>query len=281
MTWKDFDVKKVPCEQIFKKYSLADNAVDFVGHALALHTTDDYLKEPAVETLGKIQLYMESMGKYGDSPFLYPLYGLGGLPESFSRLCAIHGGTYMLNTAVDEIMFENGAVCGVRVGNDVAKAPLVICDPTYVKEQKRTRVAGRVIRAICILDHPIPNTGDVASIQIILPQKQLNRKSGKPCLPNHLQMSTSLWSPSLTQYALKTSTLLSSPPPSRQTTPRLKSLQQKNSWVQSGKCSSLLVTSMNPSTTGRKRTSSLLKATTPRVISRPVTSMCLAFTKEL
>jgi len=177
MTWKDFDVKKVPCEQIFKKYSLADNSVDFVGHALALHVNDDYLKEPAAETLAKIQLYMESMGKYGDSPFLYPLYGLGGLPESFSRLCAIHGGTYMLNTAVDEIMFENGAVCGVRVGNDVAKAPLVICDPTYVKEQKRTRVAGRVIRAICILDHPIPNTGDVASIQIILPQKQLNRKS--------------------------------------------------------------------------------------------------------
>ena len=126
MTWKDFDVKKVPCEQIFKKYSLADNSVDFVGHALALHVNDDYLKEPAAETLAKIQLYMESMGKYGDSPFLYPLYGLGGLPESFSRLCAIHGGTYMLNTAVDEIMFENGAVCGVRVGNDVAKAPLVL-----------------------------------------------------------------------------------------------------------------------------------------------------------
>jgi Rab GDP dissociation inhibitor len=48
-------------------------------------------------------LYMESQGKYGDSPFLYPVYGLGGLPESFSRLCAIHGGTYMLNAKVDGI----------------------------------------------------------------------------------------------------------------------------------------------------------------------------------
>jgi Rab GDP dissociation inhibitor len=119
------------------------------------------------------------MGKYGDSPFLYPVYGLGGLPESFSRLCAIHGGTYMLNTAVDEILFEDNKVCGVRVGNDVAKAPLVICDPSYVKDLKKTRASGRTIRAICILDHPIPDTNNAESIQIILPQKQLKRKSGK------------------------------------------------------------------------------------------------------
>ena len=57
------------------------------------------------------------MGKYGLSPFLYPVYGLGGLPESFSRLCAIHGGTYMLNTPVDEVLFNaEGQVTGVRSG---------------------------------------------------------------------------------------------------------------------------------------------------------------------
>ena len=75
---------------------------------------------------------MESNGKYGDSPFLYPVYGLGGLPESFSRLCAIHGGTYMLNTTVDEILFESGRAVGVRCGEERARAPLIISDPTYV-----------------------------------------------------------------------------------------------------------------------------------------------------
>jgi len=39
----------------------------------------------------------------------------------------------------------------------------------------KTKVIGKVIRAICIMDHPIPNTNNVSSIQIILPQKQLNR----------------------------------------------------------------------------------------------------------
>lgn len=117
-------------------------------------------------------LYMESMGKYGDSPFLYPVYGLGGLPESFSRLCAIHGGTYMLNTAVDEILMEEGKAVGVRCGEESARAPLVICDPSYVAGQNKTRVTGKVIRAICITNQPIPNTNDATSCQIIIPQKQ-------------------------------------------------------------------------------------------------------------
>lgn len=121
---------------------------------------------------------MDSIGKYGDSPFLYPVYGLGGLPESFSRLCAIHGGTYMLNAKVDGIEYHpDGKVLGVKIAGNLAKAPLVICDPSYVPNQKKTEVVAKVIRAICIMDHPISNTKDAQSIQIILPQKQLGRKS--------------------------------------------------------------------------------------------------------
>lgn len=45
----------------------------------------------------------------------------------------------------------------------------MICDPTYVKGLGKTKVTGKVIRAICILDHPIPNTNDSTSLQIILP----------------------------------------------------------------------------------------------------------------
>ena len=127
----------------------------------------------------KMQLYLESTGRYGDSPFLYPIYGLGGLPEAFSRLCAIHGGTYMLNTPVDEITYDaDGKVTGIKSGENTATAPLVVCDPSYTTADK-IKATGKVIRAICLMDHPIPNTKDVASIQIILPSKQMNRKNGK------------------------------------------------------------------------------------------------------
>lgn len=36
----------------------------------------------------------------------------------------------------------------------------------------------QVVRAICLLNHTIPNTNDVQSTQIIIPQKQVNRHHG-------------------------------------------------------------------------------------------------------
>lgn len=46
-----------------------------------------------------LQLYLNSMTRFAGmtSPYLYPLYGLGELPQAFARLAAVHGGTYMLN----------------------------------------------------------------------------------------------------------------------------------------------------------------------------------------
>jgi len=102
-TWGGLDLEKCPMSDVFKKFSLEENTIDFIGHALAMESDDSYISKPAMQTIDKIMLYMESQGKYGESPFLYPVYGLGGLPESFSRLCAIHGGTYMLNAKIDGI----------------------------------------------------------------------------------------------------------------------------------------------------------------------------------
>ena len=92
--------------ELFKKFGIEESSLDFLGHAVALHHNDNFMFEPVIDTVMKMQLYQESQGRYGDSPFLYPIYGIGGLPEAFSRLCAIHGGTYMLNTQVDELLME-------------------------------------------------------------------------------------------------------------------------------------------------------------------------------
>jgi Rab GDP dissociation inhibitor len=106
---------------VFAHYKVEDNTIDFLGHAVALHFSDTYLYEPAMDTIMKMQLYLQSVGRYGDSCFLYPIYGLGGLPEGFSRLCAIHGGTFMLSKTVDEITFDaDGKVTGIRCGNETA-----------------------------------------------------------------------------------------------------------------------------------------------------------------
>jgi len=147
---------------------------------VALHNNDEYMKKPCGETIAKCKLYLQSLMQFGGSPFIYPIYGLGGLPEGFSRLSAIHRGTYMLNKSVDGFEYdESGKVCGVKSEGEIARAPIVICDPSYA-EPERTVVTGRIIRAICILGAPIPDTQNsegkpAMSVQIILPQKQLSR----------------------------------------------------------------------------------------------------------
>ncbi|KAJ8645587.1 hypothetical protein MRB53_007335 [Persea americana] len=171
------DLNTVTTKEVISKYGLEDNTVDFIGHALALHRNDDYLDAPAMDTVKRMKLYAESLARFqGGSPYIYPMYGLGELPQAFARLSAVYGGTYMLNKPECKVEFdENGQVIGVTSEGETAKCKKVVCDPSYLPD--KVQKVGKVARAICIMSHPIPNTNDSHSVQVILPQKQLGRKS--------------------------------------------------------------------------------------------------------
>lgn len=76
---------------------------------------DDYIGQTAITTIRRIKLYSDSLARYGKSPYLYPMYGLGELPQGFARLSAIYGGTYMLDKPIDEIVIKDGKVSIVFV----------------------------------------------------------------------------------------------------------------------------------------------------------------------
>ncbi|XP_053270935.1 rab GDP dissociation inhibitor beta [Pleuronectes platessa] len=173
-TMEGMDPNKSTMRDIYKKFGLGQEVIDFTGHSLALYRTDEYLDQPCISSIHRIKLYSESLARYGKSPYLYPLYGLGELPQGFARLSAIYGGTYMLNKPIEEIVVENGKVVGVKSEGEIARCKQLICDPSYLIE--RTKKVGQVIRAICILNHTISNTGNINSCQIIIPQNQVNRK---------------------------------------------------------------------------------------------------------
>jgi Rab GDP dissociation inhibitor len=164
---------KLTMKQLYDDFGLDVNTCSFTGHAMALQTSDDYLTQRAEETCEAIQLYAYSVERYGKSPYIYPLYGLGGLPEGFSRLCAIHGGTFMLNKGADEVLVnEQGKAWGIKTGNEVAKAPIVIGEPSYFPPEK-CQVVGQTVRSICFLNHPIQGTDNADSAQIIIPAAQI------------------------------------------------------------------------------------------------------------
>lgn len=174
-THQGIDLDKQTMTDIYTKFGLEAGTRDFVGHAMALWTTDDYVTKPARETIERILMYLHSVARYGKSPYIYPLYGLGELPQAFARMSAVYGGTYMLNKPIDGIEYDaDGKVTGVKSEGEVAKTKLVIGDPTYFPDKVK-KTGARVIRAMCILDHPVPNTDNLDSLQIVIPQNQLKR----------------------------------------------------------------------------------------------------------
>lgn len=67
------------------------------------------------------------------------------------------------------------ALCLTRL--TLHQAKVVIGDPSYFRDKVKT--VGKVVRAICLLDHPIPNTKNSLSSQIIIPGNQADRKNGE------------------------------------------------------------------------------------------------------
>ncbi|KAJ0064609.1 hypothetical protein NL108_011364 [Boleophthalmus pectinirostris] len=146
-TFEGVDPKTTTMRDVYKKFDLGQDVIDFTGHALALYRTDDrrikayslffQLHGHAVFGNNQPHLYSESLARYGKSPYLYPLYGLGELPQGFARLSAIYGGTYMLNKPVEEIVMEGGHVVGVKSEGEVARCKQLICDPSYIPDRVR------------------------------------------------------------------------------------------------------------------------------------------------
>ncbi|CAI8591118.1 unnamed protein product [Vicia faba] len=112
-----------------------------------------------------MKLYAESLARFqGGSPYIYPLYGLGELPQAFARLSAVYGGTYMVNKTECKVEFDaEGKVIGVTSEGETAKCKKVVCDPSYFPG--KVRKVGKVARAIAIMSHPIPSTNDSQSVQ--------------------------------------------------------------------------------------------------------------------
>ena len=180
-THQGLDLDKNTMDEVYAKFGLGNSTKEFIGHAMALWTNDDYLQQPARPSFERILLDRQSVARYGKSPYLYPLYGLGELPQGFARLSAIYGGTYMLDTPIQKVLYtnddeENGKFEGVQTKLGTFKAPLVIADPTYFPQKCRS-TGQRVIRAICILNHPVPGTNNADSLQVIIPQSQVERKN--------------------------------------------------------------------------------------------------------
>jgi len=180
---KTLDLPNMTGKDFLKYWALESDTCDFVTHALALFQDDSWMDTPANVLVEKIKLYKDSFLRFPNmtTPYIYPLYGLGELPQAFARLAAVYGGLYMLNRDIDEVVYDDsGKAIGVKAENVVAKAKRVIGDPSYFTGEKfngLVKKSYKVVRTIAMIDHSIPNTNNCSSCQIIFPQNQVGRSN--------------------------------------------------------------------------------------------------------
>ena len=74
--------------------------------------------------------HLRSLGCYGPTAYLLPLYGASELPQAFCRLCAVWGGTYMLAQRAHALRVDGGRAVAVEAHGARTRPPLPSPQPS-------------------------------------------------------------------------------------------------------------------------------------------------------
>lgn len=124
-------------KDFLRQHKLTPNLTHFVVRSIAMVPED----ASAEEGLAATRRFLSSLGRFGNTPFLWPMYGAGELPQAFCRLCAVFGGTYFLARPVEAVVLapaeEDRArqrvaaivTAGARIECKKLVLPAALCPP--------------------------------------------------------------------------------------------------------------------------------------------------------
>ncbi|KAG0417742.1 putative secretory pathway GDP dissociation inhibitor 1, partial [Dictyocoela roeselum] len=126
---KDQVIFRDTMKQQFEYFKLNNEIRDVIGHAIALNLNDEYLNEHPRLTYDKICLYVSSINSNMgvNSPYVYPLYGLSELAQTFCRKSAVNGTVFRLGTPILSIR-------GNGYAEECNNSHVEECDNSHVEE---------------------------------------------------------------------------------------------------------------------------------------------------
>ncbi|CAG2107651.1 unnamed protein product [Medioppia subpectinata] len=177
-----------PISEFLSAQNLSSILQKFILNAIAM-TSEDC---PTKEALKLIHNFIHSAGRFGNTPFLFTLYGTGELPQAFCRLCAVFGGTYCLKKKCQSLIVDQNNKCnavvidGRRFNCDfvVTDYSLTGCDDKSGGEAN----AKYISRAILISDQSIKKADSEHLSLLHIPASDQNKSSvfvievGSSCL---------------------------------------------------------------------------------------------------
>lgn len=115
-----------PFFQFLQSKKLTPNVEHYIMHAIAM--VDETCS--TLEGLKSTQKFLQSLGRYGKSPFLCTCYGSAELPQCFCRLCAVYGGMYYLKRNIEAIVL-NERCCGIVSMNQRIDCQWLVMESSY------------------------------------------------------------------------------------------------------------------------------------------------------
>uniref|UniRef100_A0A8D3DZS1 Rab proteins geranylgeranyltransferase component A n=1 Tax=Scophthalmus maximus TaxID=52904 RepID=A0A8D3DZS1_SCOMX len=160
-----------PYLEFLRDQHLGDNLQHFLLHSIAMVTEDT----PTEVGLTSTRHFLRSLGRYGNTPFLFPVYGLGEIPQCFCRMCAVFGGIYCLRHSVQCLLVDKNTnrckgVIDSR-GQRISCSHFVVEDGFVSAERKKVATPPRSIsRAVLITDASIlPSDSDQQVSMVTVP----------------------------------------------------------------------------------------------------------------
>ncbi|XP_046723538.1 rab proteins geranylgeranyltransferase component A 1 isoform X3 [Silurus meridionalis] len=153
--------------EFLKCKKLTENLQYFILHSIAMVSQD----APVNNGLKATQHFLRCLGRYGNTPFLFPLYGVGEIPQCFCRMCAVFGGIYCLRHSVQCLVVdkETGkckAVIdshGQRLGCNY-----FVVEDSYIRDDQRIqRTYKQISRAVVITDRSISHSESDQQISLV------------------------------------------------------------------------------------------------------------------
>uniref|UniRef100_A0A8I5N8W4 Rab proteins geranylgeranyltransferase component A n=1 Tax=Papio anubis TaxID=9555 RepID=A0A8I5N8W4_PAPAN len=154
--------------EYLKTQKLTPNLQYIVLHSIAMTSET---ASSTIDGLKATRNFLHCLGRYGNTPFLFPLYGQGELPQCFCRMCAVFGGIYCLRHSVQCLVVDKESrKCKAIIdqfGQRIISEHFLVED-SYFSENMCSRVQYRQIsRAVLITDRSVLKTDSDQQISIL------------------------------------------------------------------------------------------------------------------
>lgn len=147
--------RDAPFSEFLKTQKLTPSLQHFILHSIAMAGPSC----PAADGLRATRRFLQCLGRYGNTPFLFPLYGQGEIPQCFCRMCAVFGGVYCLRHRVQCLVVdrESGRCEAVidHLGQRIS-AKHVVVEDSYLSAETCSGVRyPHISRAVLITDRSV------------------------------------------------------------------------------------------------------------------------------